>query len=687
MSSIDLSQFIDTFLEESREGLDLIESTLLDLDSLDQEQVHSVFRAAHSIKGGAGTFGFQAVSDFTHNVETLLDEVRSERKTLTTPLVDLLLESVDCIRTLLAENDNPDLDRSVIDQVQIKLAEAVAAGSEPDSTSNPGDVEGSSESLAAMAQQGWQIQFAPHADMMRNGNEPLFMLEALAELGDLSVIANIDSLPTLEELNPEQLSLSWSMTLISDCLQDDVQEVFEWVEDECDLDIQSWTRDLENTSESVVEPDVSEKTPVLAAVTSTEGAPRAVKNTAKSDASSIRVSTDKVDSLINRTGELVITQAMLGQISEELAREGVTGVAFERLQEGLALLERNTRDLQEDVMRVRMLPISFVFSRFPRLVHDVSAKLGKKVNLIIQGEQTEIDKTVMEKIGDPLVHLIRNALDHGLETPEERLAQGKDETGTLTLNAYHRGSHIVIDIDDDGRGLNAERIRQKALENGLLDDSRELTDDMVYELIFAAGFSTADSVSDLSGRGVGMDVVRRNIEALGGFVSVRSEAGKGAGFSVSLPLTLAILDGQLIRVAEEVFVIPLVAIVETLCVPAEKLNHYGGDDRLLPYRGEYLPVLPLASLFGGDSQTLSTRNPVLISVVESGGQRVGLVLDELEGQQQVVIKSLETNLNRVEGFSGATILGNGRVALILDVTGLIKKGMEVSKRAHIARSA
>ncbi|EPJ48224.1 MAG: CheA signal transduction histidine kinase [Osedax symbiont Rs2] len=378
--------------------------------------------------------------------------------------------------------------------------------------------------------------------------------------------------------------------------------------------------------------------------------------------------------MINRVGELVITQAMLGQLGDDLL--DVVGVDNERLQKGLEQLERNTRDLQEDVMRVRMLPVSFVFNRFPRLVHDVSGSLSKKVELIISGEQTEIDKTVMEKIGDPMVHLVRNSLDHGLEEPAERIAAGKSEVGTVKLNAYHQGGFVVIDIVDDGRGLNTEKIRAKALEKSLITADQQLSEEEINALIFKAGFSTADVVSDLSGRGVGLDVVMSNIESLGGQVSVKSEQGKGSAFSIKLPLTLAILEGQLVRVHEDTYVIPLVSIVETIVVKKEAKNPIAGEHKLLHFRDEYISHLDLKKLFhlpGADS--VASTDTTLVAIVENAGKKVGLVVDELYGQQQVVVKSLEVNFKRIEGLSGATILGDGSVALILDVAGLIQRGL------------
>ncbi|MDF2182575.1 chemotaxis protein CheA [Neptuniibacter sp. CAU 1671] len=778
--SIDLSQFVATFLEESYEGLEVMESSLLNLEAADDETINTIFRAAHSIKGGAGTFGFNDVAHFTHVVETLLDEIRNGKQAVTPVLVNLLLESVDCIRALLeAAQDGPDAEMDKIEDVRARLKDSLAgesaaaaapaasesaatvaqakrwqiefipnadmlqAGHEPifmfEALAQLGELEvtvrtdslpqladfdpqllslswlltltsecpedevreifewveddcqltiKAVESGPAAAMQGWSILFVPKPGLLQTGNEPLLMFAALADLGDLTVQADTKGLPVLAELDPEQVHLSWQLTLISDCAQSEVEEVFEWVEDECKLEIKPLvpvSAEAE-TPQSNTAPPVAE---VKAEAPKPAGAP-ARKPKAAAEASSVRVDTDKIDALINRVGELVITQAMLGQIGSELADQlGTQGSAMEALQAGLEQLERNTRDLQEDIMRVRMLPISFVFNRFPRLVHDVSGKLGKKVELVLSGEQTEIDKTVMEKIGDPMVHLIRNSLDHGLETPDERRAAGKPETGRVELNAYHQGGYIIIDIIDDGRGLNTQKIYQKAVEKGLINPDVAMSDQEINDLIFRPGFSTADAVSDLSGRGVGMDVVRRNIESLGGHVSLNSEPGMGSTFSVKLPLTLAILDGQLIGVGPETYIIPVVSIVETMQAKSSALSSMGGESKLLHFRDEYIPLINLRKLFGLDNAPVTHTN--LVAIVENGGQKVGIMVDELFGQQQVVIKSLEVNFKRIEGFSGATILGDGSVALILDIAGLVKRGLDretseaAAKRSNIFR--
>ena len=397
---------------------------------------------------------------------------------------------------------------------------------------------------------------------------------------------------------------------------------------------------------------------------------------------SIRVSIDKVDELINTVGELVITQSMLGQFGEV---EQLTNAHLEKLRDGLAQLERNTRELQESVMRIRMLPISFTFQRFPRLVHDLSTQLGKKVQLKMSGEQTELDKTVMEKIGDPLVHLVRNSMDHGIETPDKRIAAGKPATGVVHLNAYHQGGNIVIEISDDGGGLDKDKILAKARASGLLGQEDVLTDEQIYDLIFQPGFSTADKVSDVSGRGVGMDVVRRNIRSLGGMVDIKSKPGLGSTFTIRLPLTLAILDGQLIRVGGEIYIVPLVSIIESVQIYRDKVNVISGKGEVYKLRADYIPIVRLYHIFDlePDAKTLDKG---LLVVVEAEGSKVALLVDELLAQQQVVIKSLETNFKKVEGLSGATILGDGTVALILDITGLFDLNKKITTHPDFSQS-
>jgi two-component system chemotaxis sensor kinase CheA len=384
------------------------------------------------------------------------------------------------------------------------------------------------------------------------------------------------------------------------------------------------------------------------------------------DSGSIRVSVEKIDELMNTVGELVITQAMLSQLGN-----AIDGPNAEKLRAGLAQLERNTRELQESVMRVRMLPISFVFSRFPRMVRDIAQRLGKQIDLKLTGEQTELDKTVLEKIGDPLVHLVRNSIDHGIEMPDVRVAAGKSAAGTVHLDACHRGGNIAVEVSDDGGGLNKERILAKAKQRGLVGQNDVLTDDQIHDLIFLPGFSTADKTTDLSGRGVGMDVVRRNVKELGGKIELKSEQGKGSRFIITLPLTLAIVDGQSVAVGNETYIIPLISIVESMRLKESGISRLSGRNEVFSFRGDYLPIIRLHELFGVEPRTRSLHEGLVV-IAEGDGRRIGLFVDDLLGQQQVVIKSLETNYGRVEGVSGATILGDGSVALILDVTGLIQ---------------
>jgi len=666
-----MQQFHQTFFEESFEGLDIMENELLNLDvgNADNESINTIFRSAHSIKGGSGTFGFTAIAEFTHVAETLLDEMRDGIRPVTQEAVGLLLKSVDVMRDMLTVyKDGGDMDADNIALVQGQLEQLLGG----DSSNAASSQEASSSSSNA---EGWLISFRPHIEMLRTGNDPVRMIYALAELGEIETKVDISELPSFTDLNPEDSFLSWEISLKGDIKKEDISEVFDWVEDECDLDIQALTSETETVAEDTTTATIETPT---ATTESTEAAskPAAATKTASAkkptESASIRVGIDKVDEIINLVGELVITQAMLGQVGGEISTDETHSTyQMEKLVEGLAQLERNTREIQESVMRIRMLPISFVFSRVPRLVHDLSGKLNKKVNLVTLGEGTELDKTVMEKIGDPMVHLVRNALDHGIETPEQRLAAGKDETGTLTLNAYHKGGNIVIELSDDGAGINKERVLNKARSNGLVGENETLTDDAINDLIFHPGLSTAAELSDVSGRGVGMDVVRKNIKSLGGSVRVDSNEGEGATFTIQLPLTLAILDGQLVKVGDETFVVPLVSIIESIQVKSDNLNGIAGKADLYQLRDEYIPVIRAHNVFGMEDNNASLNDRLMV-VVEGDGKKAGIIVDDLLAQQQVVIKSLETNYQRVDGLSGATILGDGTVALILDIPGMIE---------------
>ena len=669
--SIDVSQFHKIFFEESFEGLEAMESGLLALQpgAADDETINTIFRAAHSIKGGSGTFGFRQVSSFTHVMETLLDEMRDGRREVTREAVDLLLASVDVLRVMLEGIQNgDDVEDPRVAEVQGAL-ERLQAG-ESDIAAPSADAAAPAEPAPA----GWRIVFRPHPDLMRTGNDPLRMFRELEQLGELRVEADVSGLPATSAFDAEEIHLSWTLELHGDVPREKVTEVFEWVEDECDLSIEPLV--AATAEPTPAEPAADAPAPVVQAAPAAEerrAGDRREGDRRKGDRrasgaaenTSIRVGTDKIDALINKVGELVITQSMLSQFGEEFTADDL-----ERLRDGLTQLARNTRELQESVMQIRMLPISFSFNRFPRLVHDLCAKLGKQVDLKLTGEGTELDKTVLEKIGDPLVHLVRNSLDHGIEDVEQRRAAGKPETGTLSLHAAHQGGNIVIQVRDDGAGLDRDRILAKAVERGLLEGDEELSDQEVFGLIFQPGFSTARQLSDLSGRGVGMDVVRRNINDLGGTVDVDSRLGEGTVITIRLPLTLAILDGQLVRVGMQTYIIPIVSVVESLQVTRGSVRQVAGEAELYKLRDEYIPIIRLHRSFNVPTDCTELEKGLLV-VVEGDGQRAGVFVDDLLAQQQVVIKSLETNFRKVIGLSGATILGDGTVAMIVDVSGLI----------------
>lgn len=709
--SVDLSQFIPTFLEESFEGLELMESSLLNLEQGDDETINSIFRAAHSIKGGAGTFGFGHVTDFTHLVETLLDEMRDGRRDINPPEIEVLLESVDCIRLMIeAIHNETDYDDSSIIEVTKKLEillNGEATSTESGATNNGASQDANTPESSNSKSNVWKINFIPELHLVQTGNDPLLLFNALEDFGELTVNAITDDLPAITEMDVEELYIRWQLTLISEtATEDDIREVFEWVEDECELDV---AVEADNVSEDSVsegapsaqpeentQPPEPEVKPIAEVAQSPEPAEtqtvtpaaqakptetKAAPAKAKAESSSIRVGVDKVDSLINLVGELVITQSMLSELGNDFDLSKV-----EKLTSGLEQLLQNTKELQESVMRIRMLPISFAFNRFPRLIHDLSNKTGKKVELIIQGENTELDKTVMEQIGDPLVHLVRNAVDHGIEPAEVRLANGKPEQGTVWLNAYHQGGSIVVEIRDDGAGINRDAVFNKAVEKGLIDASTNLTDSQVFELILEPGFSTAKELSDISGRGVGMDVVKRNIQSLGGRIQIESTPGEGSTFKVNLPLTLAILDGQLVKVGDEVFIVPLITIVESLQTKPENINRVSGDLVLYRLREDNVPVIPIHQLFNLPADNKDVENSLLV-VVEADGQKVGLMVDDLLAQQQVVIKSLKDNYQDVSGISGATILGDGSVAMILDVPGIIQMALKIARAKQNGHAA
>lgn len=657
--SMDLQRFHVTFFEESREGLDAMEAGLLSLEqgSRDPEVINSVFRAAHSIKGGAGTFGFEAMAGLTHVLETLLDELRSGKREVELQAIDVILESVDVLRALLreAEHGTP-ADPVAVKAMHDRLQQAMTATASVQATAMPASGQ-------AAEPEAWQIGFTPAPSLFMSGNDPLRIIRELEHLGPLQVACRSGRLPGFSDLDPLEAYLAWDLGLIAKVPRSAIEETFAWVVDDCELEIrevQAPNPAGEPAPVLVQAPGSASSAPAAATVAANAPAAAAAAQEAET---SIRVSVDKVDALINLVGELVITQAMLKQISG-----GIDPAHAEQLFAGLDLLERNTRDLQEAVIGVRMLPVDAVFRRFPRLVRDLSTRLGKQVRLRTVGESTELDKGLIEKIADPLVHLVRNSIDHGLELPEVRRAAGKDETGTITLAASHQGGHIVVEVSDDGRGLNRGKILEKARERGIAVPDNP-TDAQVWDLVFAPGFSTAEEITDLSGRGVGMDVVRRNIQGLGGEVQLESNAGHGTRVLIRLPLTLAILDGMTVCVAGETVILPLAHVLEALQPRPDEVRTMGVTGRVLRVRGEYLPIVSLGDAYGYGR---TAQGDPLVVVVEAEGQKIALEVDELVGQQQVVVKNIENNYRRIAGISGATILGDGRVALIVDVGGLVR---------------
>ncbi|HEX7045109.1 MAG TPA: chemotaxis protein CheA [Burkholderiales bacterium] len=647
--AIDLRRFHSTYFEESLEGVAVMEAELLDIErmlqrsggaqELDAERLNRIFRAAHSIKGGSGTFGFADVAHFAHALESLLDEIRSGRRALDLEVVGLLMRAVDCLRAFLLAARDGAAPPAEAEALRGALERAQTAGRPASSALEPVASTGS----------GWEIEFHPHERFFHTGNDPLRLLRTLAELGQLVVRADTSRLPAWEQFDPELCYLGWSLTLQKPVARSALDEVFAWVVGDCELQLR----------------------PIAAATAPSDPGPK----TEEKGATSIRVATAKVDALVDIVGELVITQTMLSQLVEDFTPERLA-----RLRAGVAQLERHTRDLQDAVLGIRMLPIGFVFSRFPRLARDVSAMLGKQVELAISGERTELDKAIIERITDPLTHLVRNAIDHGIETPEERRRAGKPAYGSIRLDAYHKAGNVVIEVSDDGRGLDRQRILAKARALGLVAPEAELEPAQIDELIFMPGFSTAESINDLSGRGVGLDVVRSNIRALGGGVEVSSVPGRGTRFIIRLPLTLAIVDGMSLQVGSEIYILPLAWIAETLRVQPERVSQPAGGPEIISVRGEYLPLLRLDRLFNLPARARELDQGIVV-IIEADGRRAGLFVDELLGQQQVVLKSLEPHCARLEGISAATILGDGTVALILDAGSLVRQAYSAASLA------
>ncbi len=692
-AGIDLSQFYQVFFEEASENLDNMEQLLLNLniESADDEELNAIFRCAHSIKGGAATFGFSDVAELTHQMETLLDKLRRHELTPTAPMVDVLLQSGDALRAQLGRHQGSGADpvdtSELLHNIRTLVEGRELDASGPAPAAAPAPSPAPAAAPAAPAKPGarlLELQVGPLPDPAVADN----LVDLFKEITDLGTIEPLDAGMSADGMRRFKVLTSSSDNDLLDLF------TFHVAREQVKLlpfgDGYGFHDGAPGAPPAVKDedkdpgygffddaPGVPATTGDAKAAEAPKAAVPAVKPAAVKpaearppaggmDQSTLRVSVEKVDQLINLVGELVITQAMLAQNSA-----GLDPALYQQLASGLADLERNTRDLQESVMSIRMIPMSIVFNRFPRMLRDLASKLGKKVELVTQGEATELDKGLVEKITDPLTHLVRNSCDHGIELPAERLARGKPEHGTITLVASHQGGSIVIEVRDDGRGLNREKLIKKAREKGI-DAPDSMSDSEVWGLIFAPGFSTADVVTDVSGRGVGMDVVKKNITSLGGTVEIDSAEGYGMKVSVRLPLTLAIMDGMSVGVGEEVYILPLASVVESFQVQADTIKTVGGSGRVVEVRDEFMPVVELEQVFNVPRFDFEHVSSIMV-VVEAEGGRVAMLVDELLGQQQVVVKNLEANYRKVQDVSGATIMGDGRVALILDVGSLVRR--------------
>jgi two-component system, chemotaxis family, sensor kinase CheA len=749
MSSLD--QLKQTFFDECSEALQQIELGLPDIrdGSGSEDTINAVFRGVHSVKGGAGIFGFEDLVKFAHVFETVLDEMRSGKLAATQEIVDTLLQANDVLTDLISMSRSgdsipPDFGSECRAALQQILHVNLGGEGIADDAPAPADFEGidfvpvqfnfdepAEESGVAGGEHEFKIVFRPKPELLKKANEPLYIIRELGKLGTLDLVAETDRLPPLAELEADRPYLGWTGTLRTAATREQIDEVFEFVVGDCELEITAADpvaafEPAETPAEmpaspawegvvgSVVPPDVSTALPTLESAPSVvpspaveaapsvqvapvatpapmpapapaapiaaravpmsapapgvehaEAAPPAKSQAAKptaAGATTTRVELEKIDRVVNMVGELVIAQAMLGQVVHTLPED-----VSARLVQVLEEVVHHTRELKDSVMSMRAQQVNAVFQRMPRLVRELAMKTSKKVKLEMAGENTEVDRSIIERLGDPLTHIIRNSIDHGIEAPSDRSAAGKSEEGTIRLSAEHRGGRIVIEIKDDGAGINSDRVLAKARERGLVSADASLSDEEINNLIFLPGFSTVEKVSDISGRGVGMDVVRRNIQDVGGRISLKSDRGRGMTIQLALPLTLAVMDGMVIRVGAETYVMPMSAIVECLRPPASDIHALIGTPGMLRLRGNLVPLVQLCDLLDIGSTASATDERVIIITDAGEGARFGIVVDELCGHQQVVVKSIEESYGSVPGIAGATILGNGRVAFILDV--------------------
>lgn len=708
-----------TFFQECEEQLSEMEMGLLAMDegSADSETVNAVFRAVHSIKGGAGAFKLTQLVQFAHTFETALDFVRSGKLTPTPEMMKIMLRAADVLADLVeASRDGREINEASYETVAADIKGLTLVNGEEE-VEEPIDfqptvidfglpeisVEPASEEPGASSHE-YRINFTPRPELYANANETALVLRELNRLGVMEATCDVSALPDLENIDSNGAYFSWAIRLTSERDIAEVREVFEFVEGEADLSIESdgqpEVSDADIAalltaalgSSPAAEPTVVSESPVAMqepetptasapASAETPSAPTPVSDAPKSDAkaaaipsqTTIRVEFDRVDRLINLVGELVINQAMLSQRVIEANFAGSSSVVI-----GLEELEQLTREIQESVMAIRAQPVKPLFQRMSRIVREVADATGKEVRLKTDGEATEVDKTVVERLAEPLTHMIRNAVDHGIESPEARLAAGKPAEGVVRLTAAHRSGRIVIEISDDGAGINRQKVRASAVKKGLIAADAQLSDSDIDNLLFLPGFSTASTISNISGRGVGMDVVKRSIQALGGRISISSRPGQGSTFSMSLPLTLAVLDGMAVSVAEQTLVVPLTAIVETLKPKSADIHALGAEGRVMSIRDTFVPLIDVGTQLGFRDTPTQPENSVAILIETGGGARNALLVDSIQDQRQVVIKSLEANYGTVAGIAAATILGDGRVALILDVDALVAGSFEES---------
>jgi two-component system chemotaxis sensor kinase CheA len=665
-----MDQFKQTYFEECEDRIGDAEEALSEMQSGsdDPDTINRVFRAVHSIKGGAGAFGFTQIVNFTHHFETVMDKVRTGEITPQRELIDVFLRANDIVQSMISKEQSgeeipAEYGQEILDEL-IKIS-----GEESEDTNSTPPSPSAEEETST--QRTWAITFRPEEDVLKSGNEPLFIIRALQDLGELKVTAEIDNIPSINEIIADQCYISWRLLLKTNQEKEEIEEIFDFVEDMCDLKIE-----LQNVpTGDLPERRKADRNPEKSAQFGRRKEDKELNENNVLGNASIRVNLGRIDQLVNLVGEMVIAQSMLQEQVRWLPPEMAGKVG-----EGVESLTRHMRDLQESVMSVRAQQIKSVFTRMPRIIREVSDMCGKDVRLTTFGEDTEVDKTVLENLVDPLTHMIRNSVDHGIEPPEEREAAGKNRYGMIQLSAKHKSGRIVIEIQDDGKGISRDAVLNKAVRQNLVPKDAVLSDQEIDNLIFKPGFSTAAQVSEVSGRGVGMDVVKRNVANMGGRISVSNRPGKGCTMTLSLPLTLAVMDGMVVSVGSQRFVLPTINIIESFQPKKENIGTVSTGCNVVMARGQYVHLIPLFNLFGITDSITDPQEALIILLESDEGGRIALMIDDVLGQQQVVIKSLETNYSNVDGISAATILGNGDVALIIDVPGMIHMRANIDLR-------